>query len=77
MKKILILLIIFAVLGLGYWVYQDAEMKKKKEVNQVIHEAYQSLNIVDTHPYNFISSPDIEVIPVHPSAHFIAKSSEL
>ncbi|WP_407303310.1 hypothetical protein [Acinetobacter sp.] len=52
-------------------------MKKKKEVNQVIHEAYQSLNIVDTHPYNFISSPDIEVIPVHPSAHFIAKSSEL
>lgn len=37
MKRLLILSIIFAVLVLGYWVYQDAEMKKKREVNQLIH----------------------------------------
>ena len=35
MKRLLILSIIFAVLVLGYWVYQDAEMKKKERGESV------------------------------------------
>lgn len=75
MKKLLIPIIIFAVIVLGYWVYQDSEMKKKKEVNQLMQDAHQSFNIVDTHPHNFNVNNDIEVVSVHSSAHFIAKSS--
>ncbi|MEZ2901729.1 hypothetical protein ACBQ24_03055 [Acinetobacter terrestris] len=77
MKKLLILSIIFAVLVLGYWVYQDAEMKKKREVNQLIHESSQSFNIIEPSPHNFIYKQVNEVVVVRPSFHLIAKSSEL
>ena len=77
MKRLLILSIIFAVLVLGYWVYQDAEMKKKREVNQLIHESSQSLNIIEPSPHNFIYKQVNEVVVVRPSFHLIAKSSEL
>jgi len=77
MKKLLILSIIFAVLVLGYWVYQDAEMKKKREVNQLIHESSQSLNIIEPSPHNFIYKQVDEVVEVRSSVYLIAKSSEL
>ncbi|NNH35582.1 hypothetical protein HLH12_08500 [Acinetobacter sp. NIPH 2377] len=77
MKRLLILSIIFAVLVLGYWVYQDAEMKKKREVNQLIHESSQSLNIIEPSPHNFIYKQVDEVVEVRSSVHLIAKSSEL
>ncbi|NNH88333.1 hypothetical protein [Acinetobacter terrae] len=77
MKKLLIPVLIFVVLVLGYCVYQDSEMKKQKEVNQLILDAHQSLNIVDSNPNNFISNDDVEVVPAHSSNRFIAKSSEL
>ena len=77
MKKLLILIIIFAVLVLGYWVYQDSEIKKEKEVKQLIDDAHQSLNIIDSHPHKFIPNNEIKVFPVHSSNRFIAKSSEL
>lgn len=77
MKRLLILSIIFALLVLGYWVYQDAEMKKKREVNQLIHESSQSLNIIEPSPHNFIYKQVDEVVEVRSSVHLIAKSSEL
>ena len=77
MKRLLILSIIFAVLVLGYWVYQDAEMKKKREVNQLIHESSQSLNIIELSPHNFIYKQVDEVVEVRSSVHLIEKSSEL
>jgi hypothetical protein len=77
MKRLLILSIIFAVLVLGYWVYQDAEMKKKREVNQLIHESSQSLNIIEPSPHNFIYKQVDEVVEVRSSVYLIAKSSEL
>ena len=77
MKRLLILSIIFAVLVLGYWVYQDAKMKKKREVNQLIHESSQSLNIIEPSPHNFIYKQVDEVVEVRSSVHLIAKSSEL
>ncbi|MDK1683768.1 hypothetical protein [Acinetobacter terrestris] len=77
MKRLLILSIIFAVLVLGYWVYQDAEMKKKREVNQLIHENSQSLNIIEPSPHNFIYKQVDEVVEVRSSVYLIAKSSEL
>jgi len=77
MKRLLILSIIFAVLVLGYWVYQDAEMKKKREVNQLIHESSQSLNIIEPSPHNFIYKQVDEAVAVRSSFHLIAKSSEL
>ena len=52
-------------------------MKKQKEVNQLILDAHQSLNIVDSNPNNFISNDEVEVVPAHSSNSFIAKSSEL
>jgi len=77
MKRLLILSIIFAVLVLGYWVYQDAEMKKKRGVNQLIHESSQSLNIIEPSPHNFIYKKLDEVVEVRSSVYLIAKSSEL
>ena len=77
MKRLLILSIIFAVLVLGYWVYQDAEMKKKREVNQLIYESSHSLNIIEPSPHNFIYKQVDEVVEVRSSVHLIAKSSEL
>lgn len=77
MKKLLIPVLIFVVLVLGYCVYQDSEMKKQKEVSQLILDAHQSLNIVDSNPNNFISNDEVEVVPAHFSNRFIAKSSEL
>ena len=77
MKRLLILSIIFAVLVLGYWVYQDAEMKKKREVNQLIHESSQSVNIIESSPHNFIYKQVDEVVEVRSSVYLIAKSSEL
>ena len=77
MKRLLILSIIFAVLVLGYWVYQDAEMKKKREVNQLIHESSQSLNIIEPSPHNFIYKQVDEVVEVRSPVYLIAKSSEL
>lgn len=77
MKKLLIPVLIFVVLVLGYCVYQDSEMKKQKEVSQLILDAHQSLNIVDSNPNNFISNDEVEVVPAHSSNRFIAKSSEL
>ncbi|WP_425918652.1 hypothetical protein [Acinetobacter sp. TSRC1-2] len=50
-------------------------MKKKKEVNQLMQDTHQSFNIVDSHPHNFILNNDSEVVSVHFSSHFIAKSS--
>lgn len=38
MKKLLIPLFVMAVILLGYYVYQDAEIKKK-QLNQTIHES--------------------------------------
>lgn len=75
MNKLLISIIIFAVIMLGYWVYQDSEMKKKKEVNQLMQDAHQSFNIVDAHLHNLILNNDSEAVSVHSSAHFPAKSS--
>ena len=77
MKRLLILSIIFAVLVLGYWVYQDEKKKKKREVNQLIHESSQSLNIIELSPHNFIYKQVDEVVEVRSSVHLIAKSSEL
>ena len=77
MKKLLIPVLIFVVLVLGYCVYQDSEMKKQKEVNQLILDAHQSLNIVDSNPNNFISNDEVELVPAHSSNRIIAKSSEL
>ena len=77
MKKLLIFIIIFAVLVLGYWVYQDSELKKEKEVKQLIDDAHQSLNIIDSYSNKFISNNEIKAFPVHSSNRFIAKSSEL
>ena len=37
MKKILTLIFILVVVLLGYYVYQDAERKKKNEVDQLIY----------------------------------------
>lgn len=77
MKNLLILIIIFAVIVLGYWVYQDSEMKKKNEVNQLIHEAQQSLNIVRSYPDNFMLHYDKVTILVQSSERWMTESNHL
>ncbi|OAL81684.1 hypothetical protein AY606_02850 [Acinetobacter sp. SFB] len=77
MKNLLILIIIFAVVVLGYWVYQDAEMKKKNKVNQLIHEAQQSLNIVKSYPDNFMPHHDKVAALVQSSERWMTESNHL
>ena len=40
MKKLLIPVFILIVVLLGYYVYQDAQRKKKNEVDQLIYDAH-------------------------------------
>lgn len=77
MKNLLILIIIFAVVVLGYWVYQDAEMKKKNKVNQLIHETQQSLNIVRSYPDNFMPHHDNVAALIQSSERWMTESNHL
>ncbi len=45
---------IFAVIVLGWAVYQDNQMKKKQQVDQLIQDAHQSLKVVESNPNNTV-----------------------
>ncbi|CAB1214077.1 hypothetical protein SFB21_1422 [Acinetobacter bouvetii] len=77
MRKLLIPIFIFSVLILGYAVYQDSQMKKRQELEQVIQDAHQSLNIVDTNPHNMILGDQVEIMMTDSSDQFILKPKEL
>ncbi|OTG66198.1 hypothetical protein B9T25_10340 [Acinetobacter sp. ANC 4470] len=76
MKKLLIPIFILIVVLLGYYVYQDAERKKKNEVNQLIYDAHQSLNVIDSNPNLIIQNAEIEDVTTEPLARFIVQSKK-
>ncbi|WP_174559312.1 hypothetical protein [Acinetobacter bouvetii] len=52
-------------------------MKKRQELEQVIQDAHQSLNIVDTNPHNMILGDQVEIMMTDSSDQFILKPKEL
>jgi len=54
MRRLLIPMFIFAVIVLGWAVYQDNQMKKKQQVDQLIQDAHQSLKVVESNPNNTV-----------------------
>lgn len=76
MKKLLIPIFILIVALLGYYVYQDAERKKKNEVNQLIYDAHQSLNVIDSNPNLVIHNAKIEDVTTEPLAQLVVRSKK-
>lgn len=77
MKNLLVPIIVFAVILLGYCVYHDSEMKKKNEVNQLMNDADQSLNIVNSYPDNFMSYNNKVVGIVQSAERWIVESNKI
>jgi predicted negative regulator of RcsB-dependent stress response len=64
MRRLLVPMFIFAVLILGWAVYQDNQMKKKQQVDQLIQDAHQSLKVVESNPNNMVLEPFETADPV-------------
>jgi predicted negative regulator of RcsB-dependent stress response len=75
MKRLLVPMFIFAVVVLGYAVYQDNQMKKRQEVDQLIQDAHQSLKVVEGNPNNTVLDP-IETTDTHSASPLQVKSRQ-
>ncbi|MGE8558555.1 MULTISPECIES: hypothetical protein [unclassified Acinetobacter] len=64
MRRLLVPIFIFAVIVLGWAVYQDNQMKKKQQVDQLIQDAHQSLKVVESNPNNMVLEPFETADPV-------------
>lgn len=76
MKKILILIFILVVVLLGYYVYQDAERKKKNEVDQLIYDAHHSLSVIDSNPNLFIHNAGRKDVNTKPLVQLVSQSDK-
>ena len=76
MKKILTLIFILVVVLLGYYVYQDAERKKKNEVDQLIYDAHHSLSVIDSNPNLFIHNTGSKKVNTKPLVQLVGQSSK-
>ena len=76
MKKILILIFILVVVLLGYYVYQDAERKKKNEVDQLIYDAHHSLSVIDSNPNLFIHHTGSKNVNTKPLVELVSQSDK-
>ena len=76
MKKLLIPVFILIVVLLGYYVYQDAERKKKNEVDQLIYDAHQSLSVIDSNPNFFIHNTESKDVKTKPLVQLVGQSTK-
>ena len=76
MKKLLIPIFILIVVLLGYYVYQDAERKKKNEVDQLIYDAHHSLSVIDSNPNLFIHNAGSKEVNTKPLVQLVGQSYE-
>ena len=76
MKKLLIPIFILIVVLLGYYVYQDAERKKKNEVDQLIYDAHHSLSVIDSNPNLFIHNAGSKEVNTKPLVQLVGQSSK-
>ena len=76
MKKLLIPIFILIVVLLGYYVYQDAERKKKNEVDQLIYDAHHSLSVIDSNPNLFIHNAGSKDINTKPLVQLVSQSDK-
>ena len=76
MKKLLIPIFILIVVLLGYYVYQDAERKKKNEVDQLIYDAHHSLSVIDSNPNLFIHNAGSKEVNTMPLVQLVGQSSK-
>lgn len=76
MKKLLIPIFILIVVLLGYYVYQDAERKKKNEVDQLIYDAHHSLSVIDSNPNLFIHHTGSKEVNTKPLVQLVSQSYE-
>ena len=76
MKKLLIPIFILIVVLLGYYVYQDAERKKKIEVDQLIYDAHHSLSVIDSNPNLFIHNAGSKDVNTKPLVQLVSQSDK-
>ena len=76
MKKLLIPIFILIVVLLGYYVYQDAERKKKNEVDQLIYDAHHSLSVIDSNPNLFIHNTGSKDVNTKPLVELVSQSDK-
>ena len=76
MKKLLIPIFILIVVLLGYYVYQDAERKKKNEVDQLIYDAHHSLSVIDSNPNLFIHNAGSKDVNTKPLVQLVGQSDK-
>ncbi|WP_442767567.1 hypothetical protein [Acinetobacter bohemicus] len=76
MKKLLIPIFILIVVLLGYYVYQDAERKKKNEVDQLIYDAHHSLSVIDSNPNLFIHNAGSKDVNTKPLVELVSQSDK-
>lgn len=76
MKKLLIPIFILIVVLLGYYVYQDAERKKKNEVDQLIYDAHHSLSVIDSNPNLFIHNAGSKNVNTKPLVQLVSQSDK-
>ena len=76
MKKLLIPIFILIVVLLGYYVYQDAERKKKNEVDQLIYDAHHSLSVIDSNPNLFIHNARSKDVNTKPLVQLVSQSDK-
>lgn len=76
MKKLLIPIFILIVVLLGYYVYQDAERKKKNEVDQLIYDAHHSLSVIDSNPNLFIHNAGSKDVNTKPLVQLVSQSDK-
>ena len=76
MQKLLILIFILIVVLLGHHVYQDAERKKKNEVDQLIYDAHHSLSVIDSNPNLFIHNAGSKDVNTKPLVQLVSQSDK-
>ena len=76
MKKLLIPIFILIVVLLGYYVYQDAERKKKNEVDQLIYDPHHSLSVIDSNPNLFIHNAGSKDVNTKPLVQLVSQSDK-